>query len=135
MEFKLLKAAKTKTLEATSIFSQSELKVNRSLNKIAPDVGQASSSKAIPSIEIQTREDNEAVKPDKQPPPLLNISRQEIQKMFNSDEDDQLPTNFEDGRASRVEYQKFQIIDTSITLVGFIGAFLTILAVIIIISF
>ena len=58
-----------------------------------------------------------------------------IQQMLNSDEEDQLPTNFEDGRASRVEYQKFQIIDTSIALIGVIGAFLTILAVIIIISF
>ena len=75
MEFKLLKTSKSKQLDATSIFSQSELKVNRSLNKIAPDAGLTPSNKAIPSIEIQTNEENESAIPSKQLPPL-NVSRQ-----------------------------------------------------------
>ncbi len=44
-------------------------------------------------------------------------------------QDDESLNSMEDGRKSKLEFQKLQIIDTSTAIVAFIGAFITIMAV------
>jgi len=53
----------------------------------------------------------------------------EIKSLLNYGEDENL-NNLEDGRKSKLEFQKLQIFDISTTFVAFIGAYITIMAVI-----
>ena len=58
----------------------------------------------------------------------LKGSRYELGTIFHEEEDETLG-NMEDGRRSKVEFQKLQIIDLSTGLVAGIGAFITVIAV------
>ncbi len=51
----------------------------------------------------------------------------DVKGILFEDEDDGL--NFEDGRKSKLEYQRLQIIDSSTALIAFVGAAVTVIAV------
>ena len=55
-------------------------------------------------------------------------AHQEIKTLLNFGEDETL-NNLEDGRKSKLEFQKLQIFDISTTFVAFIGAYITIMTV------
>lgn len=51
----------------------------------------------------------------------------DLKTLLMADDDENL-NNLEDGRKSKLEFQKLQIIDTSTAIIAFIGAFITIMA-------
>lgn len=65
--------------------------------------------------------------------PLENLkhfeSKPSIKDVLHLEEDDDNSNTLEDGRKSKVEFQKLQIMDMSTSVVAMVGAYITILAV------
>jgi len=57
-----------------------------------------------------------------------DAAREDLKTLLRAQDDESL-NSMEDGRKSKLEFQKLQIIDTSTAIVAFIGAFITIMAV------
>jgi len=55
-------------------------------------------------------------------------AREDLKTLLKAQDDESL-NSMEDGRKSKLEFQKLQIIDTSTAIVAFVGAFITIMAV------
>jgi len=130
MQYRLGSMYKARPFEASSIFSiQSEPRTSRkSVAKIYPEGPRLSTNPAIcHSIELQTPDDNDWEDKEKRFS-FRKVSRSQTIKQMLEPDDHTLPSTFEDGRVSRIEYQKFQIIDASIALFAMIGIILGILA-------
>jgi len=119
--------AKARPFEASSIFSiQSEPRNSRrSFNKVYPEMPRLSTNAICHSIEIQSPETDEWEDKSKRFSFRRVDRSQTIQQMLEPD-DHTLPCNFEDGRVSRVEYEKLQIIDASVALFAMIGIMLAV---------
>lgn len=122
--------AKARPFEASSIFSiQSEPRNSRrSFNKVYPEMPRLSTNGMCQSIEIQSPESGDWEEKSKRFS-FRRVDRSAtIQQMLEPD-DHTLPCNFEDGRVSRVEYEKLQIIDACVALFAMIGIMLAIFSV------
>ena len=109
MQFRLGSMShKARPFEASSIFSiHSEPRTSRrSLAKVYPDGPRYSTNVISHSIELHSPTSDDWEDKNKRFS-FRKVSRsQTIQQMLEPD-DHTLPCNFEDGRVSRVEYEKF----------------------------
>jgi len=126
MQYRLGSTYKNRKFEASSIFSiQSEPKSSRRGLKVHPE----DYSNRISHIpDLQSPNDQECSIQEKRFS-FKNIDRSETIMKMLAPEEQTIPRNFEDGRVSKIEYKKFQIIEASIALFALVGIFLTIFAV------
>ncbi len=111
--------------EASSLFSfHPKSKSAKKKNKIFPT---ANIEKVLKAENVESHENEESLGQENRY--SFKSANQSIIKLIHPDNDDCAKNKFEDGMTSKIEYQKFQIIEASIAIFTLLGVFLAILSV------